>query len=134
MKLKEILDMETYLKERCYCPGEIYSSDGFFFQIFDANEECKMLGEVKNDKYNFIAVISKSTSENADPSILALWRNDECNEITDSTRFDATENNIKLIKEFINGRTNPGKFDEFEEGATQKSLQEIFGMVDAIMI
>lgn len=24
MQLKDIADMETYLTERCYCPGEIY--------------------------------------------------------------------------------------------------------------
>jgi hypothetical protein len=29
MKLKDILDMEEYLKNRCYCPGEIYSADGY---------------------------------------------------------------------------------------------------------
>ena len=29
-KLKDILDMEYYLEHECYCPGEIYSFDGFF--------------------------------------------------------------------------------------------------------
>ena len=29
MKLKDILNMEEYLKNECYCPGEIYSVDGF---------------------------------------------------------------------------------------------------------
>ncbi len=34
MKIKDILDMETYLTERCYCPNEIYEPSGFFYQLF----------------------------------------------------------------------------------------------------
>ncbi len=40
-KLKDIKDMERYLKEDCYCPGEIYGPDGFFFQIFTIDHDCE---------------------------------------------------------------------------------------------
>lgn len=44
-KLKDLYNMEEYLDKECYCPGEIYSFDGFFFQIFKADQDCKYLGQ-----------------------------------------------------------------------------------------
>jgi hypothetical protein len=135
-KLKDILDMEDYLKKRCYCPGEIYSSDGFFFQIFSAETECKYLGEkLEDNKVNdFIAVISISEHKNAKPQILVFYRDNKHTKIEDAVRFDATENNIKLILKIIEGKIHEGCFDEFEEGSVVESLNRIMEVAAAIMI
>ncbi len=135
MKLKEILNMEYYLKNECYCPGEIYSADGFFYEIFKGENECIWLGEceIENNflsKLPFIAVVSESS--NKDKQILLVMY--ECEEIQDILRFDATENNIKLIKEVIKNNTTNLKFSEYEEGKIEKSLKEIFEIADAILI
>lgn len=134
MKLKDILDMEEYLENRCYCPGEIYSGDGFFFQIFKSDSDCKIIGERNDDKYNFIAVISTPSGENQKAQILIIWRNKELTMIEDAIRYDATENNIKLVKEIIAGKKDKGDFDEYEKGSTAKALKEVFSIADAIMI
>ena len=137
MELKDILDMEEYLENRCYCPGEIYSDDGFFCQIFEATSECKVIGERNDNIYNFIAVISKPKSfknEEPEAQILIIFRNKDLTMIEDSVRYDATNNNIKLVKEIIEGKKDKGNFDEYEKGANAKSLKEIFNIADAIMI
>lgn len=137
MKLKDILDMEEYLKNRCYCPGEIYSNDGFFYQIFEATSECKVIGERNDSIHNFIAVISKPKSfsnKEAEAQILVIFRNKDLTMIEDCVRYDATDNNIKLVKEIIVGKKDKGAFDESEKDSTAKSLNEIFSIADAIMI
>ena len=54
MQIKDLhSDIARYLENDCYCPNEIYSSDGFFYQIFKADEECKKkknrrLGEIRS--------------------------------------------------------------------------------------
>ncbi len=137
MKLKDILDMEEYLKSRCYCPGEIYSDDGFFYQMFEATSECKVIGERNDSVHNFMAVISTPKSFNdkeADAQIIIIFRNKELTMVSDCVRYDATDNNIKLVKEIIACKKDRGDFDEYEKGSTAKSLKEIFSIADAIMI
>lgn len=97
--------------------GEIYSVDGFFFQIFHADTEYKEIGRC--DKFNnflskipFIAITSKSTSD--DLQILFIMY--EENKIVDIIRFDATDNNIKLIQEVIKNNKTDLKFNKYEEG------------------
>lgn len=135
MKLSEILDMEYYLKNECYCPGEIYSIDGFFYQIFRANTKCKEIGRINsNDNYfskiPCIFVISQSTDKSN--QILIIMHKD--NKIVDIIRFDATENNIKLIKEVLKNNKTELKFNEYKETKTKESLEKIFNLVDVIMI
>lgn len=135
MILKDILDMENYLNERCYCPGEIYSTDGFFYQLFRAGAKCYEIGRC-NEKNNilsklpFIAVISNSTDDITQLLIIMY----EKEKIVDIVRFDATENNIKLIKEIIEKRKTSLKFNEYEKGKTKRDLDKIFKVIDAIMI
>lgn len=54
--------------------------------------------------------------------------------ILDIIRFDATENNIKLIKEVLKNNKSDLKFDEYKETKTKESLEKIINMCDAIMI
>lgn len=134
-KLKDILDMTDYLQHRCYCPGEIYSSDGFFYQIFEPDAEYKEIGKCDfNDNYlckiPFIAVISKSVDDIT--QILLIGYTDE--KIVDIIRFDATENNIRLLKEVIKNNKTELKFNEYEKGKTTESLEKILNIADAIII
>lgn len=132
-KLKEILDMEDYLETRCYCPGEIYSFDGFFYQIFDGEDECKYLGTGKEHAlYGYYPTIFVIATHEDNTQILMIA--DNKGRIEDICRCDATENNIKLVKELIKNGSSSLKFDEYEKGATAKGLKEIFSIADAIMI
>lgn len=46
MKIKELhKDIERYLKYDCYCPNEIYSLDGYFYNNYYSEQECKLLGK-----------------------------------------------------------------------------------------
>lgn len=121
MKLKDIKGMSDYLENRCYCPGEIYDMTGFFYNVFKDTEECKKLGQVESK----IVVLCKD-------QILLLYTNDEG--IEDSTRFDATDHNIKEFKELLSGKKKQVEIDEFEKGATKRSLDKLMGIADAIMV
>lgn len=126
MILKDILDMEDYLKNRCYCPGEIYSSDGFFFQIFSPEFKCKLMGENKD----FIAVIS-SANEKAYPQILIIFK-DKDNKVSEVVRYDATKNNIKGVLNIIRGLQKKFTPNEFIENNKNNTLNEVLKLVDAI--
>ena len=63
----------------------------------------------------------------------------EGNKCYDALRYDATENNIELTKIFLQKgitylKSTGKKFDEYEPGATARSLKEILSIADAIMI
>ncbi len=127
MKLKDIANMEYYLENDCYCPGEIYDTTGFFFQIFKADEECNLLANGKSKSGDsVVCVICRD-------QILNFWVDDD-NIINGAERYDATENNIKQMVEFWNGKSEKVVLDEFNEGETKKSLEQIMKYADAICI
>lgn len=50
-------------------------------------------------------------------------------------RIDATENNIEILKSIVRGEKPDGrKIDEFKPGSTQKALNEVMSLADAVMI
>ena len=128
MRLKDIANMEKYLQEDCYCPGEIYDVSGFFFQVFKAEEECKLIanGKSKDSDNTVTCVICKN-------QIINFWINSD-NEIVSAERYDATENNIKQMADFWNGKSDNVDLDEFNEGETDKNLADIMQYADAIMV
>lgn len=121
MKLKDILNMESYLKNDCYYPGEIYSSDGFFYELFAPEDECAKLAENED----FVAVICKT-------QILVLWKDN--NQIVDSARYDATENNMKNVKTIAAGHKPTEYMDKFATNTEDSTLEGILAIADAIMI
>lgn len=128
MQLKDICDMTEYLAERCYCPGEIYESSGFFFQIFQPEEECRVLvkGHAHDDEnVQVIAVICRD-------QIIIIWHQNS--RIEDALRFDATDNNMKQIHEYYRGLRNDVVLDEFKEGSTARDLLTILEHADAIIV
>ena len=124
MQLKDIANMEDFLLNDCYCPGEIYDSTGFFFRVFEAEESCKLLinGSFKDE--NVTAVLCKD-------QILCFWIDGK--KITNAVRCDATENNVKEIVEVLSGKKSKMNIDEFEKDKTKKSLDELLSIADFIM-
>ena len=100
MKIKDVHpDMERYLYEDCYCPYEVYSFDGMFYELFEPGYECKLVAESDHK----VAVVSACKSfdtqsqKNVDdkPEILLFWKNKD--KVTDALRMDATDNNLELV-------------------------------------
>lgn len=122
-KLGDIEDMERFLNEDCYCPGEIYDPTGFFYQIFSANDECVLIK--RSDDMTAVVATSKHATK---PQAILFWHDDKDKpgHIIDARRVDATENNIGILRSIVNGEKLDGrKFDEFNPGSTEKSLKEI---------
>jgi len=122
-------DMERYLEYDCYCPGEIYDTSGFFFQVFKPEDECKEISrgaDYRDPEDTVITVVCKN-------QLINFWVRED--KITGAERYDATENNIRIMPLAIAGKLSPeDKLDEFKPGETAKSLNEILSMADAVLM
>ena len=130
MRLKDIHnDIERYLNEDCYCPGEIYDVTGFFFRVYKPDEECEEISRMpdhRNQKETVVTVICGD-------QIINFWINDE--KVVSAERYDATENNIRIIPLVVAGtNSSEDRLDEFKPMETAKGIAEIFNVADAIMI
>lgn len=130
MILKDVhKDMERYLEYDCYCPGEIYDTSGFFFQVFKPEDECKEISrgaDYRDPEDTVITVVCKN-------QLINFWVRED--KITGAERYDATENNIRIMPLAIAGKLSPeDKLDEFKPGETAKSLNEILSMADAVLM
>ena len=139
MKIKELhKDIERYLLDDCYCPHEIYSLDGFCYQLFYEDQECEKIDDNYKDNKGVVACTAYPFNDatNKPQVIIFFIENDK---VVDAIRFDATDNNIALTKIFIE-KGNEGlektgkKFDEYEPGAMAKSLKEILSIADTVII
>ena len=139
MKIKELhKDVERYLLHDCYCPHEVYSFDGFFYNLFYEDQECEKIGEKFEDNRGVVGCIAHpDNKEEIKPQVVLFIIEDD--KVADAIRFDATDNNVELAKIFIE-KGNEGlkasgkKFDEYKKGSTAKSLKEILSIADAVMI
>ena len=127
MLLKDVSpDMENYLQNECYCPGEIYDSTGFFFQLFDAEDSCNILikGSFKNE--DVTAVLCKN-------QIILFWMDNQ--KIFDAMRYDATEHNVSETVLVLSGKKPIAEnMDSFDNGAKEKDLKDLLKIADAIII
>lgn len=131
MKLKELhKDIERYLENDCYCPHEIYSFDEFLYQTFSPEDECDLLGE----RSELIICLEKKSSNNN--QVIVFFKGDDQNNIVDAVRFDATENNLKIVKNnlLVDTPIRQYKFDEFVSGSTKNFLKDILSITDAVMV
>ena len=129
MKILDIHeDISRYLEEDCYCPGEIYDLSGFFFQVFKAEEECKFVAKGKSRVSDAIiyCVICRT-------QILNFWIDEEKGIVLGAERLDATENNVRAVKSFLDGETDVIHLDEFNPGSTARSLEDVLRYADAII-
>lgn len=133
MKLGDIPDMERYLAEDCYCPGEIYDISGFFFEIFKADDECVLIAESEG----MTAVVAKSgTFDNSKPQAIMFWHDDDDrpDRIIAAQRIDATENNIDILRTIVHGGEPDGrKIDEFEPGSSADALNDMLSISDLVI-
>ena len=130
MLLKDVHnDVERYLENDCYCPGEIYDTSGFFFQVFKADEECKELYRGVDFRYPDETIITVICRD----QLINFWVKEE--KIVEAERYDATANNIRIMPFAISGTLSPEeKLDEFKSGATARNLNEILSMADAVLM
>lgn len=129
MLLKDVHDdIERYLENDCYCPGEIYDVSGFFFQLFKADEECKEISrgaDYRNPDDTVITVVCRN-------QLINFWVRDD--KIMEAERYDATAHNIRIMPGVIAGTIKGAQIDEFKQGETAKSLNEILSMADAVLM
>ena len=138
MKIKDVHpDMGRYLYEDCYCPYEVYSFDGIFYEIFEPDYECRVVAESDSR----VAVVSACKSfdtqsqKNVDdtPEILLFWKDDT--RITDVIRMDATDNNLELVKLYVHDEDMQGrKFDCYDKDEVVRSLKQVFDLCDGIVV
>ena len=132
-RLGDIQDMERFLAEDCYCPGEIYDTTGFFYQVFSADDECVLIAESEG----MTAVVAKSgTFDNSKPQAIMFWHDDDDRpgRIIAAQRIDATENNIDILRTIVHGGNPDGrKLDEFKPGNMAKALRDVIAISDLVI-
>jgi len=140
MLIKELHpDIERYLLHDCYCPHEIYSFDGFGYELFYEDQECEKIGEhISTDpehEYSFVACMAKAFNKE-DGEVQVVVFSYENDKVVDAIRYDATENNLNITKDImengINGRKF--KFDEYVPGSTAKSIAQMMALCNGIVI
>lgn len=132
-RLGDIQDMERFLAEDCYCPGEIYDTTGFFYQVFSADDECVLIAESEG----MTAVVAKSgTFDNSKPQAIMFWHDDDDrpDRIIAAQRVDVTENNIDILRTIVHGGKPDGrKIDEFKPGSRAKALNNVLSISDLVI-
>lgn len=135
MKLKDIADMTDYLENRCYCPYEIYDMTGFFYELFYPETECTLLISGSRDVIHGVFIIAKperTGDYKSREQIIYIEITD--NKVDSCIRLDNTQNNREQIQKFMNGEIDVMSFDEYEVGSTQKNIDEIMSVADAICV
>lgn len=135
MKFGEVHeDMERYLREDCYCPGEIYGVDGFFFLVFTVEDECRLI-ERSEDMTAVIATTQRGGEDLKKPQAIMFWHDEGDGRIIDAQRVDATENNVEILRTIVHGGKPDGReIDEFEPGSLEKQVKKVLDLADAVMV
>lgn len=136
MQLKDLHpDVSRYLEEDCYCPHEIYDTTGFFAMLFHFDFPCELL--VKGKRIVSCIATKVNSMEESEPKntqIINFHMNESGDKIDDAFRIDVTQNNIDVVKRIAEGKSTPDdKFDEYEKGSTQQSLEGLFSLCDLIV-
>ena len=132
MKLNEVhKDIERYFAEDCYCPHEVYSVDGFCYQLVFGDAECKVVGNYKTkDGEDVTFVITASGKEHDYPILLNIWHTEE--KVTSMERYDYSEENLKNIVKYWEGKIETVPLTEADK--LNKTVTEILGIADAIIV
>lgn len=128
MIIKELhKDIERYLQEDCYCPNEIYGTDGFGYRLHYKEDECYKFLETDD----FIACITEFSFHKKSnyPMMLLFFKEED--RIVDAVEYDATENNIKGLKNYV--KTGEKFTENHFSKDWDKGLKEILSMSDAII-
>lgn len=135
MKLGEVHpDMGRYLQEDCYCPGEIYGLDRFFFTVFKVDDECRLV-ERGEDMTAVVAMTCLGGEELAKPQAILFWHDEGDGRIVDAQKVDATENNVGILRTIVQGGKPDGrKIDEFEPGKLKRDVSRVLDMCDMVIV
>ncbi len=135
MQLKDIADMEDYLEDRCYCPHEIYDLSGFFYELFYPETECAILVSGSKGAIHGTFVIAKPKKHGGyEPKEQIVYIEITDGVVDSCVRIDNTQNNREQIQKFMNGEIDKMSFDEYGVGSTQKNIDEIMSVADAICV
>ena len=132
MKLKDVHhDVERYLAKDCYCPNEVYSVDGIFYQLVFADAECKVIGTYpsRNNDGEITFVVTASGKEHDHPILLNIWHTAE--KVTNMERYEYSEHNLNEILRYFKGEIDMISLTEDDD--LKKSLSEIFSYADAFI-
>lgn len=125
-------DMGRFLREDCYCPGEIYDLSGFFFVCYTEDDECRLIGS-REDKLAVVLTTRGGGREDDRPQAVVFHL--EGGRVVDARRVDATENNVWILRALIKGEDTEGrKLDEFNPGSKERSLREVLATCDAVIV
>jgi hypothetical protein len=133
MKLNEVhKDIERYFAEDCYCPHEVYSVDGFCYQLVFGDAECKVIGTYpsKEDGEEITFVITASGESHDHPILLNIWHTAE--KVTGMERYDYSEENLKNIVKYWEGKIETVPLTEADK--LNKTVTEILSIADAIAV
>ena len=133
MKLREVHnDVERYLAEDCYCPNEVYSVDGFGYQLVFADADCKVIGTFKNpkDTDNITFCITASGEKHDHPILLNIWHTEE--KVESMERYEYSEQNIREITAWLKCESMTVTLSEADD--LKKSLAEIMSYADAFIV
>ena len=116
MKLQDIADMKEYLEDRCYCPGEIYDRSGIFYRVYHPNDECEILAEGKAEDLegSFVRVGDQ---------IIFIMHNGK--KVDWCLSIDATENNIREVKDYMAGNVEKMSLNEFTESNVVETVDAV---------
>ena len=129
MKIRDLHNyIEIYLEYDCYCPNEIYGTDGFGYRLHYADDECEKLIETDElvaciTEYAFCKKIDK-------PMMLVFFK--EGNKICDAVRYDATENNVSGLLNYV--KTGKKFTEDHFDKNWDKGMKEILSMCDMVMV
>ncbi len=131
MKLKDVHpDMERYLERDCYCPNEIYDCSGFFFDLFEPDIECALVTQTEDA--SVVVACGEYTKDS--PQAIYFWHDEGDGRIKHAERYDATDNNIGIMRDIAHGVKPDGrKFDEYEKGSTARALSEVLSISDLVI-
>lgn len=133
MKLNEVhKDIERYFAEDCYCANEVYSVDGFCYQLVFGDADCKVVGTYpsKDEGEKITFVITASGKEHDHPILLNIWHTDE--KVTCMERYEYSEENLKNIVKYWEGKIETVPLTEADN--LNKTVTEILSSADAIIV
>lgn len=132
MKIRELhSDIERYLEHDCYCPNEIYGTDGFGYRLHYADDECEKLVETNN----FIACVTEyAFGEKVDKPMMLVFFIDreDSGYIFDAVSYDATENNVSGLLNYV--KTGKKFTEDHFNKDWNKGMKEILSMCNMVMI
>lgn len=123
-----------YLETGCYCPGEVYETNGVFFLVFDPSDECTVISDTPHAA---ICVTGKYDVEGTGRGKLVCFLRPDggCapDAVEDSFLCDATPHNVSMCEVIAEGGWPDGEKLDTWAGCPSDGAKQLSGLVDAVM-